>query len=172
MEKVRENTHGAADLLADSRSSSAVDAPPERTIWASKHRALLRWPISLLSCAADDDPADAIPADRYLRANALRTYQPPSSLRTSRLGSPPKTGATSAARAVIGTPLDAHNVRRAFRGITKTAGLGKTWSPRELRHTFVSIMSDNDVPVEKISDPSGTTAAWSPSGCTVTSSSR
>jgi integrase len=51
-----------------------------------------------------------------------------------------------------GTPPDAHNVRRAFRGITKAAGLGKTWSPRELRHTFVSIMSDNDVPVEKIAD--------------------
>jgi site-specific recombinase XerC len=28
-----------------------------------------------------------------------------------------------------GTPLDAHNVRRAFRGITKAAGMGKTWSP-------------------------------------------
>lgn len=51
-----------------------------------------------------------------------------------------------------GTPLDAHNVRRAFRGITKAAGIGKTWSPRELRHTFVSIMSDNDVPVETIAD--------------------
>jgi integrase len=51
-----------------------------------------------------------------------------------------------------GTPLDAHNVRRAFRGVTKAAGLGKTWCPRELRHTFVSIMSDNDVPVEKIAD--------------------
>jgi integrase len=50
------------------------------------------------------------------------------------------------------TERDAHNVRRAFRGITKAAGLGKTWSPRELRHTFVSIMSDNDVPVEKIAD--------------------
>jgi integrase len=52
----------------------------------------------------------------------------------------------------VGTPLDAHNVRRAFRGITKAAGLGKTWCPRELRHTFVSIMSDNDVPVETIAD--------------------
>jgi integrase len=51
-----------------------------------------------------------------------------------------------------GTPLDAHNVRRAFRGVTKAVGLGKTWCPRELRHTFVSIMSDNDVPVEKIAD--------------------
>jgi len=52
----------------------------------------------------------------------------------------------------VGTPLDAHNVRRAFRGVTKAAGLGKTWCPRELRHTFVSIMSDNDVPVETIAD--------------------
>jgi integrase len=51
-----------------------------------------------------------------------------------------------------GKPLDAPNVRRAFRGVTKAAGLGKTWSPRELRHTFVSIMSDNNVPVEKIAD--------------------
>lgn len=51
-----------------------------------------------------------------------------------------------------GKPLDAHNVRRAFRGVTKAAGLGKTWSPRELRHTFVSIMSDNEVPIEKIAD--------------------
>jgi integrase len=51
-----------------------------------------------------------------------------------------------------GKPLDAHNVRRAFRGVTKAAGLGKTWSPRELRHTFVSIMSYSGVPVETIAD--------------------
>ena len=38
----------------------------------------------------------------------------------------------------VGTPLDAHNVRRSFRVITKAAGLGQDWTPRELRHTFVS----------------------------------
>ena len=32
------------------------------------------------------------------------------------------------------------------------AGVGEDWTPRELRHTFVSIMSDNDVPIEKIAD--------------------
>jgi integrase len=32
------------------------------------------------------------------------------------------------------------------------AGIGEGWTPRELRHTFVSIMSDNDVPIEKIAD--------------------
>ncbi|MEV5500544.1 site-specific integrase [Nonomuraea fuscirosea] len=52
----------------------------------------------------------------------------------------------------IGTPLDASNVRRAFRRITKRAGLGTAWSPRELRHSFVSIMSDQGVPIETIAD--------------------
>ncbi|MFI9597074.1 tyrosine-type recombinase/integrase [Nonomuraea sp. NPDC052265] len=52
----------------------------------------------------------------------------------------------------VGTPLDASNVRRAFRRITNRAGLGTTWSPRELRHSFVSIMSDQGVPIETIAD--------------------
>ena len=52
----------------------------------------------------------------------------------------------------VGTPLDAANVRRSFRRITKAAGLGDNWTPRELRHSFVSIMSDNGVPIEQIAD--------------------
>ena len=48
--------------------------------------------------------------------------------------------------ASIGTPLDAANVRRSFRRITKAAGLGECWTPRELRHSFVSIMSDRKGP--------------------------
>jgi integrase len=50
----------------------------------------------------------------------------------------------------VGTPLTANNVIRAFRIITKKAGLGEDWVPREMRHTFVSILSANDVPVESI----------------------
>ncbi len=50
----------------------------------------------------------------------------------------------------VGTPLDASHVRRAFRKICVTAGIGENWSPRELRHTFVSIMSEQGVPVEEI----------------------
>jgi integrase len=50
----------------------------------------------------------------------------------------------------VGTPLSANNVIRAFRLITKKAGLGEDWAPRELRHTFVSVMSANGVPVESI----------------------
>jgi integrase len=50
----------------------------------------------------------------------------------------------------VGTPLDDHNVRRQFRTITEVAGLGDTWVPRELRHTFVSLLSAHGVPVEAI----------------------
>lgn len=52
----------------------------------------------------------------------------------------------------VGTALDAANVRRSFRRITKAAGLGANWTPRELRHSFVSIMSDNGVTIERIAD--------------------
>ena len=50
----------------------------------------------------------------------------------------------------VGTPMDDHNVRRQFRVITEAAGLGRAWVPRELRHTFVSLLSAHGVPVEAI----------------------
>ena len=50
----------------------------------------------------------------------------------------------------VGTPLSANNVIRAFRAITEKAGLGRDWAPREMRHTFVSVLSANGVPVESI----------------------
>ena len=50
----------------------------------------------------------------------------------------------------VGTPLSANNVIRAFRILTKRAGLGEDWVPREMRHTFVSVLSANGVPVESI----------------------
>ena len=46
----------------------------------------------------------------------------------------------------------AGNVRRGFKAITKAAGLGEDWTPRELRHTFVSILSANEVSIESIAD--------------------
>jgi integrase len=49
-----------------------------------------------------------------------------------------------------GQPLDAANVRRFFRAVCTAAGIGPGWTPRELRHTFVSLMSDRDVAVEEI----------------------
>ena len=51
-----------------------------------------------------------------------------------------------------GTPADASHVRRSFRKVTATAGLDPSeWTPRELRHSFVSLLSDADVPIEHIS---------------------
>jgi integrase len=48
--------------------------------------------------------------------------------------------------------LDAANVRRGFRRIAKAAGLTAVdWTPRELRHSFVSLLSDAKVPIEVIS---------------------
>jgi len=54
-----------------------------------------------------------------------------------------------------GTALDAANVRRAFRLITKKAKIGEDWTPRELRHSFVSTMSDSGVSIETIADLCG-----------------
>jgi hypothetical protein len=39
-------------------------------------------------------------------------------------------------------------VRREFAAITRPAGLGEEWAPRELRHSFVSILSANGVRIE------------------------
>ncbi|MEV4620202.1 site-specific integrase [Asanoa sp. NPDC049573] len=51
----------------------------------------------------------------------------------------------------VGTQLDPANVRRAFRRVIKAAGLNpRDWTPRELRHSFVSLMSEAGVTVEEI----------------------
>jgi site-specific recombinase XerD len=50
----------------------------------------------------------------------------------------------------VGAPLTADSVIHAFRTITKKAGLGQDWAPREMRHTFVSVLSANGVSVENI----------------------
>ncbi len=46
----------------------------------------------------------------------------------------------------VGTELDAHNVRRSFRAVLEKAGLDpKDWTPREMRHSFVSLLSDSGI---------------------------
>ncbi|WP_326573293.1 site-specific integrase [Actinacidiphila glaucinigra] len=54
---------------------------------------------------------------------------------------------------VVGNEPDASYVRRAFRAALKGAeGVDPAeWTPRELRHGFVSLPSDSGVPLEKIS---------------------
>lgn len=50
----------------------------------------------------------------------------------------------------VGTELDAANVRRGFRRIVKESKVAGNWTPRELRHSFVSLMSEKGVPLEAI----------------------
>jgi len=53
----------------------------------------------------------------------------------------------------VGTPLDAANVRRELRrALHLVPGIDASdWTPRELRHSFVSLLSDAGVPIEEIS---------------------
>jgi site-specific recombinase XerC len=66
----------------------------------------------------------------------------------------------------VGTPLDDHNVRRQLQMITEAAELGKTWVPRELRHTFVSLLSAHAVSAEEmalvLTQPGATAVASTP----------
>ncbi len=52
----------------------------------------------------------------------------------------------------VGGQISAGNVRRAFRRVLTAAGIDAgEWTPRELRHSFVSLLSDDGVPIERIS---------------------
>ncbi|MFE7354655.1 tyrosine-type recombinase/integrase [Streptomyces sp. NPDC057543] len=42
-------------------------------------------------------------------------------------------------------------MRRDFRTIVRKAGLEPEWTPRELRHSFVSLLSDHGIPLKRIS---------------------
>ncbi|MGH3885687.1 MAG: tyrosine-type recombinase/integrase [Pseudonocardiaceae bacterium] len=70
----------------------------------------------------------------------------------------------------VGTALDAANVRRGFRAVAEKAGLPGGWTPRELRHSFVSLLSANGVPIESIAQLVGhagmavTEAVYRPQG--------
>jgi len=55
----------------------------------------------------------------------------------------------------VGTQLDAANVRRYFRSVCRTAGIGEDWAPRELRTSFVSLLSASGVPVEEVARLAG-----------------
>ena len=54
-----------------------------------------------------------------------------------------------------GGPRDPHNFRRAFRRLTTDAGLGPL-PPYTLRHTAITLLSQNEVPAELLADLAGT----------------
>ena len=53
--------------------------------------------------------------------------------------------------------LDAANVGRSFRAVVRAGVLdSETWTPREVRHSFVSLLSSSEMPIEDIAIWSGT----------------
>ena len=64
----------------------------------------------------------------------------------------------------VGSELDAANVRRDLRrALALVPGVVPAlWTPRELRHSFVSVLSDAGIPVEQISQLVGHRGSVSP----------
>jgi integrase len=54
-----------------------------------------------------------------------------------------------------GTPLGARHIRKMFQDVCERAGLGRDWAPRDLRHTFVWLLSDDGMAIEKIARLAG-----------------
>jgi len=54
-----------------------------------------------------------------------------------------------------GAALDPANVRKMFRRVCAEAGTGDSWTPRELRTSFVSLMSHQGVSIEEIARLAG-----------------
>ena len=55
----------------------------------------------------------------------------------------------------LGAALEAGNVRKMFKRVCMAAGLGDGWTPRELRTSFVSLMSNYGVSIEEIARLAG-----------------
>jgi integrase len=51
-----------------------------------------------------------------------------------------------------GAPKWPQDVTRDFKKLCGRAGIGNGWTPREQRHTFVSVLSDSGVDIEQIAD--------------------
>ena len=54
-----------------------------------------------------------------------------------------------------GAALDAANVRKMFKRVATAAGIGDGWTPRELRTSFVSLLSHRGVSIEEIARLAG-----------------
>jgi integrase len=59
----------------------------------------------------------------------------------------------------LGAALDAGNVRKMFKRVCKVAGADDSWTPRELRTSFVSLMSHHGVSIEEIARLAGHASA-------------
>jgi integrase len=139
-EELRALTWDHVDLDGDPRVEPAV--PPHIEVWRSvradgdtktrKSRRTLALPkrcVDALRALRDRQDRERVAAGSRWRDNGL--------VFTTRYG----------------TALNPANVRRDFRkAIDSATGVdARKWTPQELRHSFVSLLSDNDMPLEEIS---------------------
>lgn len=125
----------------DGKPEANPRVPPHMMVWRSvrEHRDT-KTRTSRRSLALPQRCVDALRAHKvkqdYLRRLAGDRWQ--------------ETGLVFSS--AVGTELDAANVRRAFRKVVAKTGLeASEWTPRELRHSFVSLLSDSGMPIEQIS---------------------
>lgn len=90
----------------------------------------------------------ALPAQAVEQLRKHRKRQTAHRLKAKSWGDPELVFTTG-----VGTELDAANVRRTFRRALKKVPSVKPadWTPQEMRHSFVSALSEHGVPLEEIS---------------------
>jgi integrase len=138
-EELRALTWDHVDFEGDLKASPPV--PPNVKVWRSvRAGGETKTRKSKRSLAIPERAVDALKAHKAAqdtaRADAGNDWQ--------------ELGLVYATK--LGTAQDVNNVRRDFRRVIKAAGLVATeWTPRELRHSFVSLLSDSGMPIEQIS---------------------
>jgi integrase len=131
-EEIRALSWSAVDLHGNADARPAV--PPNLQVWRSvRARGEVKTEKSRRTLAL---PQLAVDALRHHAKRELRSE-----------------GLVFATR--TGRELDAANVRREFRKVCKAAGVGSDWTPRELRHTGISLLSLGGLPVEEIARIAG-----------------
>ena len=71
-----------------------------------------------------------------------------------------------------GAALDAGNVRKMFKRVRAAAGIGDGWTPRELRTSFVRLMSHRECPSRRSPGWPGTPPPGPPSSSIATNCAR
>jgi integrase len=139
-EELRALTWSHVDLDGNTGGTGIPPLPPSIMVWRSvRVGGDTKTKRSRRTLALPQRCVDAL-RDHQARQNALRA-RVGSRWRDNDLVFPSR----------VGTLWDASHVRREFRKVADQAGLDPAaWTPRELRHSFVSLMSDAGVPVEQI----------------------
>ena len=137
-EEARALTWGHVDLEGDPSADPPV--PPHVAVWRSvRSHGETKTERSKRTLALPEFVADALREHRVRQA-------------AERLRAGPRWKEHDLLFAsTTGTPRSAGNIRRDFQRICEKAGLAQEWTPRELRHSFVSMLSADGVGTEDIS---------------------